>query len=181
MNQTTFPKTFPTFETERLILRNISQADTAAIFHNFSDPDIAIWFFEQPHTEIEQTVQIINQFISEFEQGKGLTWAIALRENNQCVGTCGYGEIETSERGEIGFDLAKDYWGKGLMGEALKPIIDYGFSVLKLVKVEAHTYSINLRARHLLEKVGFQLEKVSEDSHHYFISKMDWSKSGSRP
>jgi ribosomal-protein-alanine N-acetyltransferase len=105
--------------------------------------------------------------------------AIALKENSQCIGTGGFGEIEIGNRGEIGFDLAKEYWGKGLMAEALNPIIDYGFSVLKLMKVEAHTYSNNLRSRRLLEKLGFQLENISEDSHHYFLSKESWSNPGS--
>jgi ribosomal-protein-alanine N-acetyltransferase len=179
MNLAQFPQTFPRIETERLILREISRTDTPAIFHNFSDPDVAKWFFDQPHTEIEQTAKFVDQFISDFEQGRALTWAITMKENNQCIGTCGYGEIETGKRGEIGFDLAKEYWGQGLMGEALIPIITYGFSVLELSRVEAHTYSANIRARQLLEKLGFQLENVSEDSHHYFVSKESWRKLGS--
>ena len=177
MSQAKFPQNFPRIVTERLILREISPADTTAIFRNFSDPDVAKWFFEQPHTEMEQTRRFIDQFISEFEQGSGLTWAIELKENSQCIGTCGYGEDDI-KRGEIGFDLAKEYWGKGLMGEALIPIITYGFSALGLSKVEAHTYSNNTRARHLLEKLGFQLENVSEDSHHYSVSKESWCNPG---
>ena len=102
--------------------------------------------------------------------GAGLTWAVALKGNNKCVGTCGYGDIEIGERGEIGFDLAKEQWGKGLMSEALVPIIAYGFDELGLNKVEAHSYSNNDRAIHLLEKVGFQLDKISEDSHYYSMS-----------
>jgi len=171
MIQTEFPKTFPRIKTERLILREITHGDTQAIFKNFSNPDIAKWFFEQPLTEIEQATQFIDQFNSDFQQGKGITWAIALKQNNECIGTCGYGEVEFGERGEIGFDLAKESWGKGFMKEGLIAIIDYGFSVLKLSKVEAHTYSNNIRAKHLLEKLGFQLDKVSEDSHYYFLSK----------
>jgi ribosomal-protein-alanine N-acetyltransferase len=171
MIQAQFPHVHPKLETEQLILREISHADTAAIFRNFSDPDIAQWFFDQPHTKVEQTTQFIDQFISEFEQGKGLTWAMTLKENGLCIGTCGYGDVEIGSRGEIGFDLAKEYWGRGLMSEGLIAIIDYGFTVLELAKVEAHTYSNNERAKRLLEKLGFQLDHITEDSHCYSLSK----------
>ncbi|HEY5731184.1 MAG TPA: GNAT family N-acetyltransferase [Anaerolineales bacterium] len=171
MTQIEFPKIFPIIKTERLILRGLTHADTHAIFKNFSDPDIAKWFFEKPLSEIEQASKFIDQFNSEFQQGEGITWAIALRENSECIGTCGYGDIRLGDRGEIGFDLAKEHWGKGFMSESLIAITDYGFSFLNLSKVEAHTYSNNIRAKHLLEKLGFQLDNVSEDSNYYFLSK----------
>lgn len=169
--QTEFPKTFPTIKTERLILRDITQADARVIFKNFSDPEIAKWFLEKPLSEIEQASKFIDQFNSEFQQGEGITWAIALKESRECIGTCGYGDVELGDRGEIGFDLAKEHWGKGYMRESLAAIIEYGFSVLKLSKVEAHTYSKNMRAKYLLEKLGFQLDKISEDSHYYSLFK----------
>ncbi|HLF89781.1 MAG TPA: GNAT family N-acetyltransferase [Anaerolineales bacterium] len=152
------------------MLREITHEDTAAIFCNFSDPEVARWFFEQPLTEISQSTQFIESFITEFEEEKGLTWAITSKENSTCIGTCGYGEIEMGNRGELGFDLAKEYWDKGIMSECLKRVIEYSFTALHLLKVEAHTYSHNDRARHLLEKLGFQLDHISEDSHYYFLS-----------
>jgi len=169
-----FPETFPTIETTRLILREITQDDASAIFRNFSDPDVAKWFLEQPLTKMDQVTQIIDAFNREFVQGKGLTWAVVLKEDDTCVGTCGYGDIESGDRGEIGFDLAKERWGRGFMTESLTAIIDYGFETLNLLKVEAHTYSNNTRAIRLLEKLGFQLDSVSEDSHLFSLSKEDW-------
>lgn len=102
--------------------------------------------------------------------GKSITWTITLKENSKCIGTCGYGDVEYGDRGEIGFDLAKEYWGKDFMSESLIAIIDYGFFDLKLSKVKAHAYANNVRAKRLLEKLGFQLNNVSEDSHYYFLS-----------
>ena len=169
-----FPEVFPRIETGRLLLREITQDDAMGIFKNFSDPEVAKWFFEQPFTEMKQVTQIIAEFKRDFTGGKGLTWAIILKENEACIGTCGYGDLAFGERGEIGFDLAKEQWGKGLMAEALKAIIDYGYETLHLLKVEAHSYSNNMRAIRLLEKLGFQLDKVSEDSHYYSMSKESW-------
>lgn len=113
-------------------------------------------------------------FNAEFEQGKGFTWAIVLKETNTCIGTCGYGFVEIGHQREMGFDMAKEYWGKWIMSESLKAVIDYGFSTLYLLKIEAHTFSENNRARHLLEKLGFKLDHVSEDSHYYFLTPKDF-------
>jgi ribosomal-protein-alanine N-acetyltransferase len=110
-----FPGTFPGIETTRLLLREITRDDANGIFKNFSDPDVAKWFFERPLTEMDQATQIIDEFNREFVQGEGLTWAIALKEDDNCIGTCGYGDVASGDRGEIGFDLAKEHWGKGLM------------------------------------------------------------------
>jgi ribosomal-protein-alanine N-acetyltransferase len=151
MDDMRFPDIFPILETERLILREISHDDSQAIFKNFSDPEVARWFFDQPLTDIEQAEKFIDSFNNEFKNGEGLTWALVIKKEDTCVGTCGYGEIEHGARGEIGFDLAKEQWGKGLMSEALAPIIEYGFDVLGL-------------------SMGFQLDKISEDSHYFFIS-----------
>jgi RimJ/RimL family protein N-acetyltransferase len=171
MTQVIFPQIHPKVETERLILREISHNDTAAIFRNFSDPDVANWFFEKPHSTMEQTIKVIDNFIFKFKQGEGLTWAITLKEDGQVIGTCGYEKIEIGKRGEIGFDLAKEYWGKGYMRESLTAIINFGFSVFNLSYVEAHTNSNNVRAKRLLEKLGFQLDKVSRGNHHYILGK----------
>jgi ribosomal-protein-alanine N-acetyltransferase len=145
-----------------------------ALFRNFADPEVAKWFFEHPYTEIAQASQIIDAFKDEFEQGQGITWAITFKGTGTFVGTCGYGEVHIADRGEVGFDLAKEHWGKGLMTEALTAIIDYGFDILDLNQVEAHTYSNNARAKRLLEKLGFQLQTVSTDSHYFALSSQDW-------
>jgi ribosomal-protein-alanine N-acetyltransferase len=173
MNGTGFPEIFPRLETERLVLREITPDDRDGAFRNFSDLDVAIWFFDEPFREIDQVDQIIQEFIQDFEQGKDLTWAITLKENNEFLGTCGFGDVEIGSRGEIGFDLAKEHWGKGLMSEALRAVIDYGFDVLGVGSIEAHTYSTNARAIRLLRKLGFHLDGVREDSHYFVMTRQD--------
>jgi ribosomal-protein-alanine N-acetyltransferase len=169
MSATAFPWTFPHLETKRLILREITPGDREAIFRNFSDPEVTQWFFEEPYTQIEQAEEIIEAFRQEFEQGKGLTWALVLKDNDELVGTCGYAELELGSWGEIGFDLAKDHWRKGLMTEALRAAVEYGFAVLQLDKIELHTYSTNVRAIGLARKLGFALEAVRDDTHYFVL------------
>jgi len=164
----------PKLETERLLLRAISPEDRSVIFENYADPDVANWFFDQPFTQIEQADQVINDFLEKAAQGKGLAWAILLKASGEFVGTCSFENFGTTQQGEIGFDLAKKYWGHGYMAEALSEVITYGFTVLELVMIEADTYSHNSRARRVLQKLGFKVDVVREDSHGYSLDKSDW-------
>ena len=164
----------PELETERLLLRAITPDDRLDIFVNYSDPQVAGWFFDQPYTCIEQADQIIQEFMQKALQGKGLTWAIVLEASGEFVGTCGYENFAIGQSGEIGFDLAKLHWGHGYMSEALGVVIPYGFTVLDLFTIEAHTYSSNARARRLLEKLGFTIAAVTEDLHCYMLARENW-------
>jgi ribosomal-protein-alanine N-acetyltransferase len=165
---------FPRLETERLTLRAITPDDRFAIFENYSDPDVAEWFFDQAYTHIEQADQVIQEFTEKTTEGKGLAWAIVLGESDEFVGTCSYEKLNVEGQGEIGFDLAKKHWGHGYMTEALGAIITYGFGVLGLVSIEAHTYSRNVRARQVLERLGFRVDAIREDSHCYTLARTEW-------
>ena len=167
---------FPRLETERLILRAITPGDRFAIFENYSDPEVATWFFDQSYTQIEQADQIIQEFINKSTEGTGLAWAILLKAGGEFLGTCSYENFEAKQQGEIGFDLAKKHWGHGYMTEAVGAIITYGFAALDLVKIEAHTYSRNFRARRVLERLGFRVDAVREDSHCYTLARTDWMR-----
>ncbi len=169
-----FPTIFPIISTERLILRQITKQDANGIFKNFSDSNIAKWFFEKPFTKMEQVTQYIKYFNSTFTEKKGLTWAIILKQNDTFIGTCGYENVDIGNKGEIGFDLAKEHWRKGLMTEGLTNIIDYGFKTFNLTTLEADLWGNNIRATGLLVKLGFQLDKESEGSHYYSLSKIKW-------
>jgi len=161
-------------ETEHLELRAISPEDRFAIFENYSDPDVANWFFDQPLSQIEQADQVINNFLEKAAQSKGLAWTILLKASGEFVGTCSFENFNKPLQGEIGFDLAKKHWGHGYMVEALAEIITYGFSELGLFKIEAHTYSTNTRAKRVLDKLGFNVEGVTEGTLRFLLDKSDW-------
>ena len=154
-----------------MVLREIAQEDALEIFKNFSDPEITKWFFEEPYTQLTQVYEIIAKFNRDFLEMKGLTWGIILRENGEFIGTCGYDNLEISHHGEIGFDLSKEYWGKGFMTEALSAIIDYGFEILDFARIEADIFSNNLRAMRVLEKLSFQLDRVTNDLSYFSLSR----------
>jgi ribosomal-protein-alanine N-acetyltransferase len=81
--------------------------------------------------------------------------------------------IEANSCAEIGYDLSKAHWGKGLMSEALRAIIEYGFDELGLQKIKADTLSENTRSLNLLGRLGFQLDEVREKSHYFSLQRQN--------
>ncbi|GKU79186.1 GNAT family N-acetyltransferase [Paenibacillus sp. L3-i20] len=104
----------------------------------------------------------------------GCRYGLFSKENNELVGTCGFhcwfNDSEGS-RAEIGFDLSPDFWGKGLMQEALQKILNVGFEIMELDYIEATTEHENSRSQKLLEKMGFNREPYLKDNLLYFILK----------
>jgi RimJ/RimL family protein N-acetyltransferase len=162
---------FPLLETKRLVLREIRLADASAILRNFSDEEVTKWFFDQPFTRLHQAEEIIREFGEKYQMVQGITWGICLKGENDVIGSCGFERFELGGSGEIGYDLAKEWWGKGLMREALQAILGYGFEKLELQRIEAGTYRTNNRSIALLERLGFQVLSVEDDSVFYALDK----------
>ncbi len=148
----------------------LTNSDSEAIFQNYSDADIAKNFMDAPFTSLAQAERLIDAFQTEFKQGKAITWAISLKGTGACIGTCSY-IIESSSCAEMGYDLGKAHWGNGLMGEALRAIIDYGFECLGLQELKADTLSHNSRSINLLKRLGFHLDAVRDNNHFLSIKK----------
>ncbi len=168
-----FPRDFPKLETKRLVLRKLEESDAPALFENYSDEDIAKNFMDKPLGDIKQASQFIEAFNAEFSEGKAITWAITIKRNHQMIGTCSY-MIETSTSAEIGYDLAKTHWGKGIMTEALKAMIGYGFDELGFENIKADTLSNNTRSINLLKRLEFKLDDVRENSHYFIMHKKEY-------
>ena len=170
MSDAVFPSDFPQIETKRLVLRELTQRDAQAVFQNYADEDIANNFMDAPFTDIEQAKRLIDAFTAEYKQGQAITWAISLSESDACIGTCSC-MIKSSSTAEIGYDLAKTQWGKGLMSEALHAVIAYSFEHLGVREINADTLSNNSRSIYLLNKLGFNLDDIRDNSHYFSLQK----------
>ncbi len=178
-----FPGEFPSLETEHLLLRQLTTEDNKAVFNNFSDEDV-VKYIMQPITTIEAADEFIKAFIDEFTRKEALTWGIVLKSDNACHGTCSL-MIKPGMNAELGFDLAKTHWNKGLMSEAVRAVVDYGFRQIGLEKIEAHTLLLNSRSVHLLKRVKFQVDGVLRencffngqfwDEIHFSLQNKDWT------
>jgi ribosomal-protein-alanine N-acetyltransferase len=161
-------KKFPVLHTQRLVLREFQKSDAQAVFDIFSR-DIATRYhnLETMHS-IEQAKRLVETRASLFEKGLGMRWAIALKDRKDiAIGSCGYYAANRAFRSiEIGYDLHPDYWGQGLMQEALTAIINLGFGdafPFRLNRIEALTYLEHKTSIALLKRLGFQQEGVRRE------------------
>ncbi|RIX48636.1 N-acetyltransferase [Paenibacillus nanensis] len=146
--------TFPSLETERLVLRLLTLKDGPAVFRHFADEEVTRFMDIAPCKDLQEAEEIIRFHLED----SGCRWGLFDKKNGELVGTSGYHcwVTKPERRAEIGFDLSKSYWGLGYMTEALKPILAYGFGPMNLERIEATVEPGNARSRRLLEKLGFQ-------------------------
>lgn len=147
---------FPILQTERLLLRQISNDDADEMFSLRSNPEIMRFIPREMPKTIDDAVKHIEFMQGLLESGECINWAICMKEDNKLIGNIGYFRMQPeNHRAEIGYMLDQKFQGKGIMQEALTRIIRYGFETLKLHSIEAVTDPENYASWKLLEKNGF--------------------------
>ena len=148
-------------ETPRLILRPWQKTDLED-FYEYAKVDgvgqMAGWL---PHKDQEESRQILSMFMDEKK-----TLALELKENGKVVGSIGLetrdadlGIPEHLQGREIGYVLNKDYWGRGLMPEAVVAVIEYCFKTLGFDWLTCGHFIRNNQSRRVVEKCGFRYVK----------------------
>lgn len=151
-------KIFPTRETSRLLLRELSSEDAGVLHQYWSDLTVTEYMLETFKT-MEQTRNMIELLKSLPDNNLGFRWAITSKDSGKVFGTCGFHNVRPEHyRAEMGYELGKEYWGQGIMAEALTAILNYGFDTLQYNRIEAFVNFGNKRSVRILEKMGFQLD-----------------------
>lgn len=143
-------------ETERLILRPWRIGDVDDFFEYAKSLNVGPNAGWQPHENKEVSMKILQSFIEKDE-----VWAIEYKANSKVIGSLG-AHIDTRRNGVnakmIGYVLSEDYWGKGLMSEAVKVVIRYLFEEEKYDVLSCYHYPFNIRSKRVIEKCGFKYE-----------------------
>ena len=146
-------------ETKRLILREWIESDLDDLFEYASVPGVGEMAGWPHHENKDISKEILNLFINDKK-----TFAVVYKENNKVIGSLGieeYNEKENLEElsnykgREIGYVLSKDYWGMGLMPEAVFCVIDYLFNNLNLDFLICTNFKYNSQSARVKEKCGF--------------------------
>jgi len=176
---------FPNINTKRLFLREINLNDARTLFQYWSDDEVTKYLNIDSFINIGQALNMIRLLKSLFPRKEGIRWVIVRKEDNAVIGTCGFNSwVKKSSRGEIGYELGRTYWGNGYASEALSEIIEYGFNVMELNRIEAFTVPEAVRSINLLKKFGFKKEGILReygywnnqywDENIYSLLKKDW-------
>lgn len=147
-------KDFPQLETKNLILRETKLADAPAVFQIFADDEVTKYHDLDTATSLKQAHFLIERRAERFKNNQGIRWGIARKQDNIIIGSCGY-SIRNRFQAEIGYELARAYWRKGIMTEALRAIINWGFHQLDFNRIEAMVMVENIASINLLGNLGF--------------------------
>lgn len=159
---------FPVLETERLLLQQITPGDAAALFEMRSDREIMKYIDRPLAQTVDDALALIQVITDALQKNEGITWGIFLKEGSPLLGTIGFWRIlKEHYRAEIGYLLHSALQGKGLMQEAVREVVHYGFSHLQLHSVEANVNPANTASIRLLEKTGFVREAHFRENYFY--------------
>lgn len=159
---------FPVLSTTRLQLRRIELSDANDLFILRSDPRVMKFMDKPLFTSVNEAVQVIDKIRSDFDSNESITWGMSLKGDLKMIGTIGFWKItKEHHRAEIGYLLHPDHWGCGLMQEAIKPVLDFGFNVMRLHSVEANVNPENAASIRFLEKIGFVREAYYKENYYF--------------
>ncbi|MHC4212548.1 MAG: GNAT family N-acetyltransferase [Planctomycetota bacterium] len=165
---------FDELETERVVLSILTLADSKEVFRHFSDPDVARFVeLDEGMNDIHDAEKVIRFHLED----SGCRWGIFEKIKGRLIGTCGFHCWLKAEGScvEVGYDLEKQCWGKGIMQEVLSAVIEYGFSKMELSRIEAPVDPANYRSIALLERLGFLREKeLRKNLICYYVLREKW-------
>ena len=152
-----------TLQTDRLILRRFVESDAEAMFQNWaSSAENLTYVTWDPHSDVEVTRHSIHNWVASYVNSNYYKWAICLKEKpEQVIGDISIVEIHEEDLScEIGYVLGKNYWGRGVMTEALKAVLDFCFTQAGFQKVRARYVSFNPASGRVMEKAGMSYLKT---------------------
>lgn len=153
--------------TDRLILRSWRDSDREPSAAINGDPEVMRYFPSLQDTAV--TNASVDKRMAHDEKHGFCFWAAELRENNKFIGFIGmehvHEDIPYAGSVEIGWRLAKDYWGQGLAPEGAKACLAYAFSTLDLSHVVSFTSENNQPSRRVMEKIGMVHEPKNDFDH----------------
>ncbi len=149
----------PQLVTQRLVLRTATLRDANDIYAYSKDEKVAEHVLWYAHKSPGETRQYVKQMIKLYRNGSPASYVIALKSTGRVIGTIGFMNINPEHSsGEVGYSMARDMWGKGIMTEALKAILDFGFRTLRLNRIDAMHDCNNPSSGRVMEKCGMKYE-----------------------
>lgn len=145
-----------TLQSERLILRPLTLNDAPCLFNQFaSDPQVTHYLSWKPHQNVEETTQIIQQWLDQ----KTNIFAIENKNTHEIMGTINVANIDQRTLScEIGYALGSRFWNHGYMTEALNCLLHYLFDEVGFNRVRADCDARNKASSAVMKKCGMKFE-----------------------
>ena len=161
---TAWPSSIPELETKRLRLRAPVPGDAAALLAVLGDPEVTRYHNVPTLTSLVEAQGLLERLEQRQAARETIRWAIELVDTGEMIGTVGLLRFDFEHRhAEVGYEIARRWWGRGLAPEAAAAVVRYGFSVLGLHRIEAGVLPGNDASVRVLQKVGFREEGTRRD------------------
>jgi len=150
---------FPELETERLRLIEIKPQHAKDILRHFSEEAVTQYLDVARMQALEEAERLIDFLATRLKQERGIRWGITQQGEDQVIGSCGYNTwIKRKFQAELGYDLSKAYWRQGIATEAVKKVLQFGFTKMELQKIEALILPENIASEQFIKSLGFRWE-----------------------
>ncbi len=148
-----------TLPTSRLVLREFTAEDFAAVHAYGSDPQVTRWTVFGPNTE-DDTRSFLQQaraFRAERPR-RIFELAVTLSDDGRLIGGCGLRRTDVDGEAFIGYVLRRDAWGRGYATETARTLLTLGFERLGLRRIFADCHPANAASWRVMEKLGMRRE-----------------------
>jgi ribosomal-protein-alanine N-acetyltransferase len=185
-------KRIPTLEADRLVLRPFRREDGPEVQRLAGDRSIADTTLAIPHPYKDGLAQEwISRHQSDFDQGKGVTFAISRKTDGALIGAMSLMQMVAGHQAELGYWIGRPYWHQGYCTEAGEVVLRFAFTNLGLIRVHCHHFVRNPASGRVMRKLGMQHEGTRrrhvkkwdkfEDVELYGILQEDWKNSVNKP
>lgn len=172
-----------TLETARLLLRPFTEEDAEGLYAYASHPEVGPWAGWNPHASVEESRQVIRDIFLPAD-----TLAVVRKSDGRLIGSAGFVGKHRTELGtpseEVGYSLARDCWGQGLIPEAVEAILRQAFTAQGYAAIWAAYYDGNRKSKRVMQKCGMTyrlsrvepVEQMGETrlAHYFAITRREW-------
>ena len=161
-------KTFPQLLSERLSYRAFKEEDAADYLAIRGNKDVMQFMDAPTFHSVEDASKMIKTIKTNYDDGEGLNWIIEEKASGKVMGYFGFWRLDyANARGEIGYALKPEFWGKGYMKEAISTFISFAFNDLGLHSIEANVNTHNTPSQNLLLGLGFKKEAHFRENYFF--------------
>ena len=144
--------------TARLLLRKPRPEDAPLIFETYAqDPEVTRYLTFRPHRKVNDAREAIDRFLEGWRTGRSYSWLIFRHEGNDLVGAIG---ARQDQGINLGYLIARPYWRRGFMSEAVSAIVEWAFAQPDIFRVWAVCDCDNEASARLLKRNGFHQEGI---------------------
>ncbi len=159
MDKTKLNYTEINLQSTNLIIRVLTKEDSSKLFNLYSDTEVQQYTNNERLKSLSDTQKLINSWNKEVIDQDLIFLGIFSRVTKDFLGTISLFNIDRKHSyATLGFQLVKDYWGRGIMNESLNNFVKFVFEKLKLHRIETQTFIGNVRSINVLNRLGFKKE-----------------------